>query len=51
MNVLDLILVASEKILVGRDLREFPSRIRNSSLRKRMVMKLVQEEGDAQEPV
>ena len=51
VNVLDLILVASEKILVGRDRREFPSRIRNSSLRKRMVMKLVQEEGDAQEPV
>ena len=49
MNVLDLILVASEKILVGRDRREFPSRIRNSSLRKRRVMvKLVQ---DAQEPV
>ena len=43
MNVLDLILVASEKILVGRDRREFPSRIRNSSLRKRMVkMKLVE---------
>ena len=50
MIVLDLILVASEKILVGRDRREFPSRIRNSSLRKRMVMvmKLVQ---DAQAPV